>query len=57
MKSKVKMLVTLSLLAALAVIAGFRPAANHSLRTMGPVIHQMVADGDIGDGTSPAKKG
>lgn len=57
MMSKVKMLVVLSLLAVLSVAAGFRPAVNHTRQSMVPVMRTMVADGDIGDGTSPAKKG
>lgn len=57
MKSFVKSIVTLGLLAALMAAAGQRLGTDQSRHASCPTIHAMVADGDIGDGTSPSKKG
>lgn len=57
MKNLMKTLIALSLLAAMAATSGIRYSADQPRQFSGQTIHHMVADGDIGDGTSPAKKG
>lgn len=57
MKNFVKSIVTLGLLAVLTAVSGQKVYTEPSRHATCPVIHAMVADSDIGDGTSPAKKG
>jgi hypothetical protein len=57
MKSILKSIVALSLLAALTAVTGQRIIVEPARHIGCPTISDMVADGDIGDGTSPSKKG
>ncbi|HEY3414676.1 MAG TPA: hypothetical protein VGM51_16675 [Armatimonadota bacterium] len=57
MKYIVKSILMLSLFAALTALAGQRISVDQSRHASCPTIHAMVADGDIGDGTSPSRKG
>ena len=57
MKNFAKSMVTLGLLAALTAVAGQKICPEPIRHATFPAIHVMVAESDIGDGTSPAKKG
>lgn len=56
MKSAYRLMMAFCLLAVLG-LAGVRLNAGQTGQGFAPAFHQMVAEGDIGDGTSPSKKG
>ena len=56
MRNAYKLILAFCLMTVLS-LAGLRQSVLQPRHDAAPAFHTMFADGDIGDGTSPAKKG